>query len=241
MDSSPPRDPLRVTFVTGVVPDKWAARWRARRLGPLDLVPVEQGCQLDAMLLGEAHMAFVRLPAPTEGLHLVRLYTERWVVVVSREHPAAAYDELSLADLADEHLLQDPDEHPGWRDVSTEVRAGTRFPVPRLGVAQVVESVAADAGIALLPMSVARVHHRKDVVAVPVTDLDGADIGLVWPRDADDPRLQTFVGVVRGRTENSSRDATEPSGTVARRPARAGAGKGQARRQTPRRPRRPRG
>ena len=32
-----------------------------------------------------------------------------------------------------------------------------------------VESVAADAGIVIVPMSVARLHHRKDVVAVPVS------------------------------------------------------------------------
>ena len=42
-------------------------------------------------------------------------------------------------------------------------------------LAQVVESVAAQAGIAMLPRSVARVHHRKDVVPVLVTDLEALD------------------------------------------------------------------
>ena len=54
-------------------------------------------------------------------------------------------------------------------------------------------------------MSVARLHHRKDVTFRPVTDLPTTTIGLVWRTDHDDERVQTFIGVVRGRTANSSR------------------------------------
>ena len=56
-------------------------------------------------------------------------------------------------------------------------------------------------------MSVARLHHRKDVVAVPVTGVPTTKVGLAWLRDTDDDRVETFVGVVRGRTANTSRDA----------------------------------
>ena len=85
-----------------------------------------------------------------------------------------------MADLADEHLLQDPDDVPAWRDLATEVADGTRFPVPEMSLRQAVESVAADAGIVVLPMSVARIHHRKDVVAVPVTGVPTTKVGLTW-------------------------------------------------------------
>ena len=201
----PRAEPFRVTFVTGVMPDKWADRWRRRETTPLQLVPVPEEHQLDELREGTAAMALVRLPVDLDWLHRIPLYTEDLVAVVSREHPAAAYDALTVADLADEHLLQDPDEVPEWRDVAREVREGTRYPVPPMALGQVFESVAADAGIALVPRSVARVHHRKDVVAVPVTDLPGRQVGLVWPVAAEDPLLETFVGVVRGRTERSSR------------------------------------
>jgi DNA-binding transcriptional LysR family regulator len=203
--------PFRVTFVTGVTPDKWAGRWASRQPTPLELVPVAEEEQLDALRRGEAAMAFVRLPVDREGLHAIPLYTEDAVVVVSREHPVAAYDEIALADLADEHLLQDPDAVPAWRDLATEVREGTRHPVPPMTLAQVVESVAAQAGIAVLPRSVARVHHRKDVVPVLVTDLDGTQVALVWHVAAEDPRIEEFIGIVRGRTERSSRGAAEPA------------------------------
>jgi DNA-binding transcriptional LysR family regulator len=150
-------------------------------------------------------MCFVRLPVDREGLHLIPLYDEQPVVVVSVEHPVAAYDEIDVAELADEHLLQDPGDVPEWRDLATEVAKGTRHPVPAMTLRQAVESVAAEAGVLVLPMSVARLHHRKDVRAVRVTGVPVTQVGLAWRRDADDDRIETFIGVVRGRTANSSR------------------------------------
>jgi hypothetical protein len=120
---------------------------------------------------------------------------------------------------------------PAWRDLATEVRGGTRYPVPPMTDRQAVESVAAEAGIVILPMSVARLHHRKDVVAVPVTGVDETQVGLTWPVDSDDPRIEEFVGVVRGRTARSSRGAAgastpaQPSTAQPAKPAGKSAGK----------------
>lgn len=177
-----PPGPFRVGFVSGVTPDKWARRW-AERMGRrrLELRPVDQAKQVDVLRDQEAHMCLVRLPVEREGLHLIPLYDEVPVVVVSREHPAAAFDQLSLADLADE--IQHTD----------------------LPAQVAVESVAAGTGVVVLPMSVARLHHRKDVVAVPLTDVPPTTVGLAWLTDLEDDRVQTFIGVVRGRTARSSR------------------------------------
>jgi DNA-binding transcriptional LysR family regulator len=225
----PAQKPFRVTFVTGVTPDKWVGKWRDRTSARLEMLPVEEADQLTAMRSGDADMAFVRLPVDRDGLHVIPLYHEVPVVVVSKEHPVAAYDEIPVSDLADEHLLQDPDDVPAWRDLATEIREGTRYPVPAMTLKQAVESVAAQAGIVIVPMSVARVHRRKDVVAVPVTGVRDTQVGLAWPRDADDPRVEAFIGIVRGRTERSSRGEpaapakeqratkpTKPGGTKAR-------------------------
>lgn len=211
MDADASPAPFRVGFVTGVVPDRWARTWRDRTpRAPLELVPVAEEAQLDGVRDGSLHMAFVRLPVDREGLHLIPLWEERPVVVVSREHPVAAYDEIGVGDLAEEHLLQDPASVPEWRAVATEVREGTRHPVPPMTLRQAVASVAADAGVLVLPMSLARLHSRKDVVAVPVAGVAPTRIGLAWPVDAadtGDPRFDTFVGIVRGRSANSSRGA----------------------------------
>jgi DNA-binding transcriptional LysR family regulator len=201
-----PSPAFRVGFVPGVMPDKWARRWSDQGRPALDLVPLDEDADPVGLLRGGSlDMCLLRLPADGDDLHLVRLYDEQPVVVVSRENAVAAYDEIDVADLADEHLLQDPDTVPAWREVATEVRDGSRYPVPPMTAHQTVESVAADAGLAVLPMSVARVHHRKDVVAVPVTGVPPTTVALAWLRARDDETCQAFVGVVRGRTRNSSR------------------------------------
>ena len=60
-------------------------------------------------------------------------------------------------------------------------------------------------GIVILPMSVARLHQRKDVVSRLVTDLEPTTVALVWLVDRDDEVTQAFVGVTKGRTANTSR------------------------------------
>jgi DNA-binding transcriptional LysR family regulator len=211
------RPGFRVGFVPGVTPDKWSRVW-AERMPRRPLVLVPLGDQDGPALLrsGDLQMCFVRLPVDRDGLHVIPLYDEQPVVVVARENPVAAYDEIDVADLADEHLLQDPDEVPPWRDVATEVADGTRYPVPAdLTLRQAVESVAADAGIVIVPMSLARLHHRKAVAVVPVPGVATSSIGLAWRQDVEDDRVETFVGVVRGRTARSSR-AEQPAPKRAR-------------------------
>ena len=197
---------FRVGFVPGVTPDKWSRAWAQRMpRRPLDLVPLGERDGVALLRSNELDMCLVRLPVDRAGLHLIPLYDEQPVVVVSAQHPVAAYDEIAVAELADEHLLQDPDDVPEWRDLATEVAEGTRHAVPAMTLGQAVESVAADAGVLVVPMSLARLHHRKDVRAVRVTGVPTTSVGLAWPEDADDDRIDTFIGVVRGRTANSSR------------------------------------
>jgi DNA-binding transcriptional LysR family regulator len=201
-----PTGPFRVGFVAGVMPDKWARIWADRMpRSPLVLVPLAEEDGPALLRSGDLEMCLVRQPVDRDGLHLIPLYDEQPVVVVSKEHPVAAYDEIDVADLSEEHLLQDPDDVPAWREVATEVADGSRFPVPPMSLRQAVESVAADAGIVIVPMSLARLHSRRDVVHVRVTGVPTTSVGLAWLRDADDERIEAFIGVVRGRTQNSSR------------------------------------
>ncbi len=203
--------------MAGVTPDRWARRWAERMpRSPLDLVPLADADGVAMLHGGELSMCFVRLPVDRDGLHLIPLYDEQPVVVVAAEHPVAAYDEIDVVELADEHLLQDPDEVPAWRDVATEVAHGTRHPVPAMGLQEAVASIAADAGILVLPLSLARLHARRDVRHVPVLGVPTTTVGLAWPADADDDRVEAFIGVVRGRTAASSRGA-QPSAARRRR------------------------
>ena len=192
------RDPLRIGFVTGATPDKWARNWRDQRREPLELVPVTETEQLDGVRDGSLDMALVRLPADTDDLHCVRLYDELQVAVASREHVlAAADDEVTTADLVDEQLVRP--HSSGWRPTADQLEW------PPMNEQEAIETVAAGTGVAILPMSVARLHQRKDVVSRVVSDLEPTTIALVWRLDRDDDVTQAFVGVTKGRTARSSR------------------------------------
>lgn len=193
--------PFRIAFVAGVTPDKWARIWRERERTLLELTLVEDSEQLAVLDDGRADMSLVRLPVGRDDLHLVRLYDERPVVVVPRDHPVAAYDEVTLADLRGEQLVTDPERVPGWEAIG----APARLAWPEMGAKEEIEVVASGSGVAIMPMSLARLHHRKDVTHRPVTDGPGSSVGLAWLREADDERCQAFVGIVKGRTANSSR------------------------------------
>jgi DNA-binding transcriptional LysR family regulator len=174
-------EPFVVTFVPGVTPGKWARTWNERmRREPLSLVPLDQDAALASLLDGTAHMGLLRDVAASDALHVIPLYREQPVVVAARDSVVAAFDSLVLADLAGENVLPGQD-------------------------AEAVELVATGAGVAMMPASVARAHSRRDVVARPVSDAPDSGIGLVWLASASHPRIDTFVGIVRGRTENSSR------------------------------------
>ena len=80
-----------------------------------------------------------------------------------------------------------------------------QLPFGPMSVKDAVEVAASGTAVVVLPMSVARLHHRKDVAHVVVTDLPTTRMALAWRKDADDERTQAFVGIVRGRTSRSSR------------------------------------
>lgn len=179
---------LRLRYVAGVSPARWLRAWAERRPDlPLEAVRVEQPDQLAELLDGAADVAFVRLPVDVEGLYRIPLWEEVAVAVLPKDHPLADAEALTLADLEGEPTAPEQDDP-----------------------AMTVELVAAGSGYAILPHSLARLHHRRDVAAVPVTDAPPTRIALVWRIERDDADIQEFVAVVRGRTARSSRgDAGE--------------------------------
>lgn len=196
-------DQLRVAFVPGATPDKWARVWRERHPRiPLDLRLVEEADQRVVLDDGSADLVLARLPVDLDRpspLHCVRLYDELPVVVAGREHVLAALDEQDVidpADLVDEQLVLP--HSSGWTPDAAQLD------FPAMSVKDAIEVAASGTGIVIVPMSLARLHHRKDVVT-RVVDLPATTVALIWLRDADSPVHQDFVGVVRGRKAGSSR------------------------------------
>ena len=208
-DPAAPREPedFRVAYVEGVTPGKWLSRWAERHRG-LSLEATMVADLATADLVGQRvyDMAFVRQPFDRSGLHLIPLYEEQAVVVVPVDHVIADLDEVSVDDLQGFGLVGDPTDF-GWHDVDVDPLPD----LPPLTIAQRVETVAAGTGVTLLPQSVARLHHRKDVVARPVQDLAPTSVGLAWDEQHEHPSIELFIGIVRGRTERTSRGEQTPA------------------------------
>jgi hypothetical protein len=230
-------EPFRVEFVPGVTPDKWVRVW-AQRLPdvPLEARPVEDADAVSRLRDGASSMALLRLPVERDGLHVIPLYEEVPVVVVAREHVVAAFEEVDVADLAEEVLMQDPALAPEWAAAATAESRARAAAMPAMTTKQAVSVVATGSGIVILPLSVARLHHRKDVVHRPVQGVSPSRVGLAWRVDDDDPRIEDFIGIVRGRTERSTRGAALGTAPASRTDTSAGTNAGTNAGQTARAP-----
>ena len=166
-----------------------------------------------------AHMSIVRPdrePASTdsEKYHSIRLYEELPVVILPVDHVLTVLDEVPVEELAEEFLLQPASDIPAYEEVSRAWRESAGRIVPEgLTDKENIELVAAGVGLYIVPMSIARFYHRKDLTYRPVAGLDLYPVHLVWPRaPKGEPRseelealLQDFIGIVRGRTATSER------------------------------------
>ena len=192
---------FRLAYVPGVTPGKWAGVWAERvRDVPLRLMQFPAAEVVPLLRKGDVDAAFVRLPVDREGLHVIPLYLETTVVVVPKDHAVAAVEELELADLADEDVFEPLDEVLTWGD-----RPGQpAFTRPET-TAAAIELVASGAGALLLPQSLARLHHRRDLTYRTVTDAPQSQIGLAWLEAVTTDLMEELIGIVRGRTANSSR------------------------------------
>lgn len=195
---------LTVGFVLGVTPGKWERVWADRMPSvTLELRPVEQSEAIAALREGALDLAFVRLSHGAdadEDFAAIPLYEELPVVAVARDHDLTLLDRIGPADLAGVPLADD-----GWRSD--------------------IELAATGAFAAVLPQSVARALSRRDVVVRPAEGWESTRVGLVWRPDRATELTEEFIGIVRGRTANSSRGA---------RPASAGSATARTPRRSPR-------
>ncbi|MGW4246085.1 LysR family transcriptional regulator [Nocardia sp. NPDC004722] len=189
---------LRVGFVPGVTVTKWERIWAERFPDiALELTPIPMKEQEAALREGTVDMCFVRLPIDRDGMNAIPLYREVPVVVVPKDHPIAVFEQVATKDLTEERM----------QDASDLDEA-----------AMTMELVAAVSGAAIVPHSIARLHHRKDLVYRLVTDVPETEIALAWPVAESAELAEEFVGVVRGRSARSSRS---PSGNQPPQPKKA--------------------
>jgi DNA-binding transcriptional LysR family regulator len=210
---APPRT-FRLLVVPGVTAGKWSRVW-SQRLPEvaLSLVPAEVAAQAAPLREALADAGLVRLPVDRTVFDAIPLYTEQTVVIVPRAHVVTAADDVTLADLTDETMLVPLDDVLAWTDAPDGWAAG--HPADNPGArpattAEAVELVAAGAGVLVVPQSLARLYHRRDLAYRVVTDAPTSAVALAWVRDRHTDLVEEMIGVVRGRTANSTRGRLPP-------------------------------
>ncbi|MEV6804576.1 LysR family substrate-binding domain-containing protein [Streptomyces sp. NPDC051132] len=195
---------FRLAYVPGVTPAKWVKTWKERLPGiPLTLAQVPAAEAPGVLRAGEADAGLVRQPVDRTFFSAIPLYVETTVVVVPKDHLITAVDEVTLADLADEVLLHPLDDVFDWEAPPGE----PAFERPAT-TSDAVELVAANIGLLVVPQSLARLYHRRDLTYRPVVDAPQSGVALCWPEEATTDLVEEFIGIVRGRTVNSTRGRT---------------------------------
>lgn len=188
---------LRVSYVAGVTPGKWMDRF-AERYPDVQLVAArhDEGDILQLLADGTADAVFVRYrgDSPKDATrHVIPLYEELEVVCAAKDHDVEYYEESIPASVVRSFAQLDLADYP-------EEVGGT--PVA-------MEVVASGAQVARVPQSIARLFHRKDVIYRLIEDGNPTQIGIAWPAAMEDTALvDEFIGIVRGRSANSSRQAS---------------------------------
>ncbi|HWI31548.1 MAG TPA: LysR substrate-binding domain-containing protein, partial [Microbacterium sp.] len=184
---------FRLGAIPGATPGKWIDAWKERMPHvPLELVPVAVAEQRGA--LAEVDASLVRLPIDPEGLSTIPLYDEVTVVVVSLDSALTVADELDPDDLAGEVVIVP--RHDALGDLGIPGTLAPAF-APPADTAEAIETVAAGVGVVIVPMSLARLHHRKDVTFRPLRGAPASTVALAWESHRTTADVETFVGIVR--------------------------------------------
>ena len=148
----------------------------------VDVLRTSWDDQVEVIHDGRVDVSYLRLPIDHAGLKLVPLFSEPRLAALPAGHRLAGKESIGITDLACEHLLQDPDAVPEWRDIAPEMRTrNDRKPVPAFRtVEEKLEHVAAGHGIVILPRSTAIFYRRPDVICVTVNNISPNHVCLAW-------------------------------------------------------------
>lgn len=188
---------LRIAYATGVTPGKWMDRFQERYPNmELKAWRHDDGQILDLLANDEADAVFVRYRGdspkdPTR--HVIPLYEELEVVCAGKDHEVEYYDESIPAEVV-----------AGFPQLNL-----ADYPESLGGIPTAMEVVASGSQVLRAPQSIARLFARKDVVVRFIDDGQPTHVGIAWPTAMEDTTLlEEFIGIVRGRSANSSRQAS---------------------------------
>jgi DNA-binding transcriptional LysR family regulator len=170
----------------------------------VDVIRTSWNDQVEVVHDGRVDVSYVRLPIDQAGLKLVSLFSEPRLAALPADHRLAGKETVSITDLADEHLLQDPDAVPEWREIAPETRnRNNRRPIPPMRtVEEKLEHVATGHGIVILPRSTTNFYRRPDVTCIPVEDISPNQVSLAWDASRRSRLVYEFADLAKQHKES---------------------------------------
>lgn len=154
--------------------------------------------QVAVLLDGRADVSYLREPFSPAGIRSLFVHEEPRVVMLPTGHPLIRTEQVTMADLGSEVLLQDPAAVPEW-STGVPSRRALEGPAKRRSrtVEEKLELVAGGAGVVILPMSTARFYRRPDVAFRAVADLAPTAVHIAWEASRASERIAAFVDAAR--------------------------------------------
>jgi len=204
-------DTFTVAFMPGLIVTSAVRALVARHPGlNVEVIRTGYDDQTDVIHDGRADVSYVRLPIDRSGLQVRELTSEPRVVVLPADHRLAGKESIEIADLAGEHLVQDPDAVPEWRDIAEEISSGRRQAEPVIhSVEEKLERVAAGRGVVVFPLSTATYYTRPDIVHVAVRDIGPSHVCLAWDSARRSSLIAEFAVIADESVCSYNQNATE--------------------------------
>jgi DNA-binding transcriptional LysR family regulator len=163
----------------------------------LDLRSLSWGEGVGELGDGTVDVAVVRLPVSDVTLACQVVFQERRIAVLSPQHPIAARERLTVAELAGETLVLPRGTQGGWSAGlanAPRLTDAARSAAPAAAsIEELIIRVATGQGVGVMPESLADSLRHAGFAHVPLSDAPPSVVALVWRRSGAIAPVRKFV------------------------------------------------
>lgn len=177
-----------VTEFTAMMP-----AWQVR------VVELDFANQLQAIRDGTVDVALARLPVHEDDLVVGPVVVrEPRALAVPAGHRLAERDEVSIEEIAEDHVFDLPSTAPDyWRDFHVPRITPAGVPLKRRETVtnplELLTLIAAGRGVCPMVAGMQTYYPRPDIRYIPITDMAPSEVAVVWPADRATPEALAFA------------------------------------------------
>jgi DNA-binding transcriptional LysR family regulator len=159
--------------------------------------------QLEALRAGTIDAGFVRMPLTAQDLSVDLVHREPFALVLSRSHPLARKEDLSVKDVAHEPFIAygrkwAPDYYDNWTEICRRAGFIPTVIQETAEMATALALVAAGLGVAILPQGITT--RNRGVLKIKVLNREKlySEIGIAIPHANRTPLLRHLLATAKG-------------------------------------------